>query len=268
MTKRDIQSVIEEIRGVLSDEAARENTDPVIVISTSLIEAGVDIDFCTAYRELTGLDSILQTGGRCNREGKRISGDVYVFELSDETGIRKADKDPKVIVTRSLLKEYSDISDEACIREYYQRVYLADENRIVSKSMARQMIATGIPVNARTIPIQSIPFASYESEMIISADESLIVPETEEAQKIIEQIRFCGISRKSMRQLQQYTCSVPRDKMEELYRQGVIENLADHIGQMGPRGKKRGNRILCLANMDYYSKEKGILTEGVDYYVD
>ena len=104
--------------------------------------------------------------------------------------------------------------------------------------------------------------------MIISADESLIVPETEKAQQLIEQIRYSGISRKVMRELQQYTCSVPRDKLEELYRQGVIENLADRIGQAAPGGKKRGNRILCLSNMSYYSREKGILMEGEDYYVD
>ena len=266
MTKQDIQNAIDSIRKALTE--ATEDSDPVIVISTSLIEAGVDLDFCTAYRELTGLDSILQTGGRCNREGKRKSGDVYVFELSDRTGTRKADKDPKVIVTRALLKEYPDVSEEACIREYYQRVYLADKDKITGKSMARQMIANGIPVNARNIPIGSIPFASYEPQMIISADESLIVPETEEAQQLVEQIHFSGISRKVMRKLQQYTCSVPRDKLEELYRQGVIENLADRIGQAAPGGKKRGNRILCLSNMSYYSREKGILTEGKDYYVN
>ena len=262
MTKRDIQSAIDNIRQALTE--VREDSDPVIVISTSLIEAGVDLDFCTACRELTGLDSILQTGGRCNREGKSKSGDVYVFELSDQTGTRKADKDPKVIVTRALLKEYPDVSEEACIREYYQRVYLADKDKITGKSMARQMIANGIPVNARNIPIGSIPFASYERQMIISADESLIVPETKKAQQLVEQIRYSGISREVMRELQQYTCSVPRDKLEELYRQDVIENLADRIGQAAPGGKKRGNRILCLSNMSYYSREKGILMEGED----
>ncbi|WP_194608734.1 CRISPR-associated helicase Cas3' [Clostridium vitabionis] len=266
MTKRDIQLTIDGIRQALA--AVREDSDPVIVISTSLIEAGVDLDFCTAYRELTGLDSILQTGGRCNREGKRKSGDVYVFELRDGTDTRRADKDPKVMVTRALLKEYPDVSDELCIREYYQRVYLADEDKITGKSMARQMMANGIPVNARNIPIGSIPFASYEPEMIISADESVIVPETEEAQNLVEQIRYCGISRNTMRQLQQYTCSVPRNMLEELYRQGVVENLADRIRPAAPGGKGRGNRILCLANMEYYRREKGILTEGVDDYVD
>lgn len=266
MTKRDIQSAIDSIRQALTE--VREDSDPVIVISTSLIEAGVDLDFCTAYRELTGLDSILQTGGRCNREGKRENGDVYVFELNGGTGTRKADKDPKVIVTRALLKEYTDVSEEACIREYYRRVYFADKDKITGKSMARQMIANGIPVNARNIPIGSIPFASYESQMIISSDESLIVPETEKAQQLVEQIRYNGISRKVMRELQQYTCSVPRDKLEELYGQGVVENLADRIGQAAPGGKGRGNRILCLTNMSYYSIAEGILTEGEDYYVD
>ena len=57
---------------------------PTIVISTQLIEAGVDIDLPIVYRAMSGLDSIVQAGGRCNREGKRPApGEVYVFSLSD-----------------------------------------------------------------------------------------------------------------------------------------------------------------------------------------
>ena len=57
---------------------------PTLVISTQLIEAGVDIDLPIVYRAMSGLDSIVQAGGRCNREGKRPApGEIYVFSLSD-----------------------------------------------------------------------------------------------------------------------------------------------------------------------------------------
>lgn len=78
------KSIIKEIQEVI------EKNETIIVCSTQLIEAGVDMDFPSVYREIAPLESIIQSAGRCNREGKRkddcgneVKGDVYLFALTE-----------------------------------------------------------------------------------------------------------------------------------------------------------------------------------------
>ena len=70
--------VLDEVKKKLSVGEA------VICVSTQLIEAGVDVDFGSVIRALAGLDSMAQAAGRCNRNGRREYGKVYIVDLAEE----------------------------------------------------------------------------------------------------------------------------------------------------------------------------------------
>lgn len=107
---------IEEIRTLLSEGKRCK------VISTSLIEAGVDLDFPVVFREKAGLDSIIQAGGRCNREGKRPAEDslVWIFDLPDGVpkGIRQ-----NTAATDIALKDGDYPDDKETIKKYFDALY-------------------------------------------------------------------------------------------------------------------------------------------------
>ena len=105
------------------------------VISTSLIEAGVDLDFKAVFREIAGIDNILQSGGRCNREGKMDMGDVFVFE----TDGGKGEIQLKSNITRNLFEEFDNISTDKCIEEYYSRLFAFNDGNIDKSTITSLM---------------------------------------------------------------------------------------------------------------------------------
>ncbi len=93
---------------------------PCRVVSTQLIEAGVDIDFPVVYRALAGIDSIAQAAGRCNREGRKKTADVYVFQPSNiPPGHLRQTAD----TTKELLDRHDDLLSLEAIEEYFQLHY-------------------------------------------------------------------------------------------------------------------------------------------------
>lgn len=79
MCQKHRMEVINKVRQML------KNGEKLILCSTQLIEAGVDIDFPVVFRELAPLESIIQSAGRCNREGMLDEGYVYLFQFEDQS---------------------------------------------------------------------------------------------------------------------------------------------------------------------------------------
>lgn len=247
MTSYDRKRVLKEIRQDLKQLEADypEYKDVpedrrITIISTSLIEAGVDLDVYTVFRERAGLDSILQAGGRCNREGKRETADVFVFDLEDEMG--RTASDEKASLAKGLLESCEDISDVRCVEEYYSRLYFmrADD---IQKNTMHQLCSD----------LFSIPFKEYAEkfEIIDSRQVSLVVPCDAQSEKLVEVMKYTKTG--NVRKLQNYTCSVKQKELEDLIRQHAADDY--------------GTGIYCLTNQDYYDKNQGVLFEASDYFL-
>ena len=247
MTAYDRKKIIEKIRCELKqleiDFPEYKNVPKerrITVISTSLIEAGVHLDFFSVFRELAGLDNILQSGGRCNREGKRKMADVFIFDFDEEN---KSRQDVRVNLTKGIMERYEDISCLEAIKEYYERLFNMNKDEITEKAISNQCQN-----------IRNIPFADYarDFEIIESKTVALAVPRDDESRNIIKSLKYTGGVAAS-RRLQRYTCSIYQDELDELLRQHAVDDY--------------GTGIWCLTNEDYYDKDTGITFEAKDYFI-
>ena len=232
--KRELDELENDYPGLVNVPDERKIT----VVSTSLIEAGVDLDFFTVFRELSGLDSILQAGGRCNREGKRRMADVFIFTL--ESRKHSLLRDERLNITRGILDEYKDISCQESINAYYNRVFFVKQEDIVKNSISKKCNS-----------VYNIPFRQYaeDFQMIDSDSFSIVVSRDEVCREMVERLKIT--KKGSIRKFQKYSLSVHQNEFEDLFRQHVINDF--------------DSGIFCLTNMDYYDADTGIQFEGKDY---
>ena len=118
MTPQDRKRVLDAVRERLKERK------PCRVVSTSLVEAGVDVDFPAVWREVAGLDSILQAAGRCNREGKKSAAESRVHIFHADGNIPRMLK-LNVAAAESVLADYEDVNTRPAIQAYFQTLLWA-----------------------------------------------------------------------------------------------------------------------------------------------
>lgn len=197
---------------------------PIRVISTQLVEAGVDIDFPVVYRALAGLDSIAQAAGRCNREGKLNDmgkcGMVHVFVPPTSTHpglLRKGES-----AMRDLHASGVDPQNPESFRRYFERFY--DKINSTGSQFSDWLTRD---VN----PMLAIQFrtAAANFKLIDEQEQQAVIVRYRHNDALIQQLLFAGPSREIMRRLQRYTVNLPARMVSQMKHDGLVEEIHDGI---------------------------------------
>ena len=190
------------------------NKEKIVVSSTQLIEAGVDFDFPSVYREIAPLESIIQSAGRCNREGKMDrSGEVYIFSIEGSGSPNKQYRSLSEFANSMYKTNETLLYEHDFFGDYYRKVFklfIPEDRKNIGQSR--------LGFNFKTVA---------ESYHLIENKTTPIFILCEESKAVYEKIRYKPmLSRYDYRALQQYSVQVYDNFMKE------------NIGKMGiePQG--------------------------------
>ena len=217
---------------------------PVRVISTQLVEAGVDIDFPVVYRALAGLASIAQVAGRCNREGKLNTegrlGEVHVFVPPKPCpiGLLRKGEDK----TRELCSLPGfDLQKPELFTRYFELFYstINDQGSRFHDWLVKD-VNPDLFFQFRT--------AAENFKLIDDQAQRPVIVRYGKSEKLLNQLRFAGPTREIMRQLQRYTVNLPTRMVVIMQDKGLLEEVEP----------KKAPDIIAQCNLRLYEKKVGL----------
>lgn len=225
-------------------KALKNKQENIVVISTNLIEAGVDISFECVYRSMTGLDSLAQTAGRCNRNGEMDCGVIYLITLEGENIGNMEELQQNIRITENVIFQYnnSEKTDSLLMPEwldkYYKMVYFnaSDKMNFPIKELDSniiELLSKGfIPKEKKNFMNQAYKTAGMAYRVIDDDSFGVIVPYGKGAE-LIESIQSASDTaeiKDYIRQAQRYTVNVRGNQLKKF--DGLLQSVSDKLPNM------------------------------------
>lgn len=221
---------------------------PCRLVATSLIEAGVDVDFPAVYRAETGLDAVAQAAGRCNREGRRGRDESMVFVFRPAGGQMHRAMKQLAGIAESVLRRHSDdpLSLQA-VEDYFRELYWL-------KSVGRddELDRDGLTRLNAGLAKGWFPFESVARLFKIIEDgmKPVLIPFDGDAKRLIGELKDADDVGQIARKLQPYIVNVPPRAFLALRQAGAVQPVNE------PRF---GEQFCVLVSKELYRDDVGLL---------
>jgi CRISPR-associated endonuclease/helicase Cas3 len=220
---------------------------PCRVVATTVMEAGIDLDFPVGYRALTGLDSINQAAGRVNREMKRRMSTLFVFEPYSEFARRMpAYVQQSAEVARMILRNHSATPiSVAAIESYFEQLYNLHNQRAFDYKQIMEFFSEDGRFNFKRV--------ADVFRIIETPNVTVIVPYDDKALSWVEDLKNTDYPFSVLRKLQPYTVSIFKSEFDRLASKGVIVTINDLYHVLNPNDVQA-----------YYDLDRGLLVPDSD----